>query len=726
MIPKARQKQKREKPQQTRASSKKLLHDEEASVYFGVSLLFFAKTMWYKTLSAIVSIALLTSQSQTFATLINDDLLARTDDVRDQIMMQEYQRCDLFDDALRTYNDNFEDHRYFMDDGWWDIDVVDMEESSGAVPLAAESDTMADGNISSKSSDEFSTTNLQKQGIDEPDILKSNGRHLYYVNHHLWSTQIIDPNTQEEVGRISLPKTLETQDLFLHENTLTLIMNRYSYKQEQSFRDRGQSTFVASFDISQAPRVSLKELYLIDGGYNDARMVDGELTMITTSRLHRWREYESIDTRQPRVMSIDAQRNFNLVKAGCEDFSALLPTEARHVPLTSMTRLHNNGEISMRQVLSDNQLLHMSDETLVLIHGLRLQDEYSVLHGFDAQTLDYRASNAVEGGLLTQYSVDAHSDRVRIVTSNRQRDNPQASTNIFVLDTETMNQVGELTEIEPGEEFQGVRFMGDMAYLVTFPTPRPFPRDPLFAIDMSSDTPRIIGELKIPGYSTYLHPLKYEGDSQYLIWLGYDVRETDQRDNPIRGWLKVDVYEVAFDQKETIESKCSKISSDEELYADCIESVDPHNIRVSQIDSVIVGGQWSRAEAMENPRTFVLKNDGTLLIPALINDITTQQRQVCETRSFDDGLTVERECREESNIIEDDPTAQLLRFDVDTQWVELKGQKDLTDAIDGHINDWTIRDQLMRAWYVGDTIFVLWQDFGYFMENSDEMITTWK
>ncbi|MBP6256212.1 beta-propeller domain-containing protein [Patescibacteria group bacterium] len=85
-----------------------------------------------------------------------------------------------------------------------------------------------------------------------------------------------------------------------------------------------------------------------------------------------------------------------------------------------------------------------------------------------------------------------------MLTTTRQ---PQQATHLITLDKQ-LNKLGSLLNIEPGEQFKASRFMGDKLYLVTFEQ-----IDPLFVVDLASvSTPKIIGELKIPGYSTYLHP----------------------------------------------------------------------------------------------------------------------------------------------------------------------------------------------------------------------------
>lgn len=142
-----------------------------------------------------------------------------------------------------------------------------------------------------------------------------------------------------------------------------------------------------------------------------------------------------------------------------------------------------------------------------------------MVHKFalDEQTMTYVNSALLPGSPLTQWSMDEDENGVfRILTTTR---SPQQATHLITLD-KNLDKLGTLLNIEPGEQFKASRFMGDKLYLVTFEQ-----IDPLFVIDVASPKmPKIIGELKIPGYSTYLHPYAAaSNDVQWLIGLGYDT-----------------------------------------------------------------------------------------------------------------------------------------------------------------------------------------------------------
>lgn len=148
-------------------------------------------------------------------------------------------------------------------------------------------------------------------------------------------------------------------------------------------------------------------------------------------------------------------------------------------------------------------------------------DEASTVHrfqiGIDPTATSYLASGVVPGHVLNQFAMDEYADVLRIATTKGQVPNPNVESVLSVLaqDGPALKTVGQVTGIAPTEDIRSVRFQGERGYVVTFKK-----TDPLFVLDLADPTkPRITGELKIPGFSTYMHPL----DSGHLLALGYEA-----------------------------------------------------------------------------------------------------------------------------------------------------------------------------------------------------------
>lgn len=211
---------------------------------------------------------------------------------------------------------------------------------------------------------------------------------------------------------------------------------------------------------------------------------------------------------------------------------------------------------------------------------------------------------------------------------------PNLATQLFVFD-QKFKLAGSLLNIEPGEEFKSSRYIGDKLYLVTFQQ-----IDPLFVVDVADiSKPKIIGELKIPGYSTYLHPYgTLKNNVQYLIGLGYSTQE-NQRGGVTNDKVKIDLYKIDYNAKETAQTKCSSLitkdvnpnatdlcvksdapcTRDQMAYESCVASVDTNNIAVSAVSSYEFTGGYSYSPSLDNPRMFVWNSSkNQLLLPIVI------------------------------------------------------------------------------------------------------------
>ncbi len=152
-------------------------------------------------------------------------------------------------------------------------------------------------------------------------------------------------------------------------------------------------------------------------------------------------------------------------------------------------------------------------------------------------TIQYVAQGEVPGYLLNQYSMDELGNRFRVATTSEYYDpinGSQMTNNVYVLDG-SLNIVGSLEKFAQNESIYAARFMGDKLYLVTYQRV-----DPFFVIDLSTDTPKILGALKIPGYSSYLHPY----DETHIIGIGKETQQNQYGGVEPLG-VKVSLYDVS-------------------------------------------------------------------------------------------------------------------------------------------------------------------------------------
>lgn len=157
--------------------------------------------------------------------------------------------------------------------------------------------------------------------------------------------------------------------------------------------------------------------------------------------------------------------------------------------------------------------------------------------GYEDGELDVKASNKVPGRITNQFSLDEHDGFLRIATTidpqysrYLDRDGEVTENAVWVLDNE-LDIVGELKGIAEDERIYSTRFIDDRLYMVTFKQV-----DPFFVIDLEEpQNPEILGELKITGFSRYLHPY----DENHIIGLGKETTETGRTKG-----LKISLFNV--------------------------------------------------------------------------------------------------------------------------------------------------------------------------------------
>jgi inhibitor of cysteine peptidase len=212
--------------------------------------------------------------------------------------------------------------------------------------------------------------------------------------------------------------------------------------------------------------------------------------------------------------------------------------------------------------------------------------------------LSVQAEGSVPGSTINQYSMDEYNNYFRIAT-NYYATESQIS-NVYVLNF-NLTLTGKLEGLAPNENLHSVRFMGDRCYLVTYRT-----TDPLFVVDLSDSTnPRVLGELKIPGYSDYLHPY----DETHLIGVGKEAVEADGGAIAYYQGLKLALFDVS-----------------DVNYP-------------SQIANVTIGDRGSDSEALSDPKAFLFdKSKSLLVIPVSLALVSDSDKAVYGVSAY--GTTV--------------------------------------------------------------------------------------
>lgn len=432
------------------------------------------------------------------------------------------------------------------------------EESSKALsneaPAASRESSLSDTAVSGKA--DYSETNIQVKGVDEGDIIKTDGNYIFYAGWDKISIVKADP--MEIMSVIAYDADDNVAEMFLHNNQLIVITNakrmaewtegiENTAKASQAYYDYSMiyekdTVKTQVYNISDIKNPFIEKEFEIDGYYVTSRKVNNELYIISNSYL----SYRNEEIKFPEIEDTALEKRLT------PNYSDILYfPEALNYKITNVTGIKLNSlkePASVHSFLGGSGNIYMSQENLYIATTSYNQykpavytgtiDTFSVSALYNTNiykfalnngTIKFDAKGRVPGTVLNQFAMDEHNGYFRIATT----ENGNAS-NMFVLN-KTLNKSGEIRGIAPEERIYSVRFMGDKAYMVTFRV-----TDPLYAIDLKNpQKPVILGELKIPGYSNYLHPY----DENHLIGIGMDTVE--EGGSAFDRGMKISMFDVS-------------------------------------------------------------------------------------------------------------------------------------------------------------------------------------
>ncbi|WP_033543065.1 beta-propeller domain-containing protein [Planococcus sp. CAU13] len=427
---------------------------------------------------------------------------------------------------------------------------------------SASSDTAGSGEGGSHSS-----TNNQVEGVDEADLVKTDGSYIYSISES--RVIIMDARYPDDLSvgaEIVLEPEMYPQQLFLSDNTLVVMGSEYNLIHgESESEDEMQHISMTSlffYDISDPASPRLLRKIGTEGNLNGARLTNGILYYVTNVYPNIWMMEEQEDV-ELRPRTYDSKDGEELSVLPFDRISILPGTMEGSYSIVSAIDLADpqENELSTDGFLGGSEQLYMTKESLYLTAAAYVPlDEQGTdsnlsmdiwipqianteifKFALDGTTVEFVASSEVKGSLLNQFSMDEYNGYFRIATTEGFAwDEAAPSKNhLFILDG-GMEQVGSVEDLAKGERIYSARFMGDKAYMVTFKE-----TDPLFVIDVSAPSaPEVLGELKIPGFSNYLHPL----GEDHLIGFGSDTHLLPSKEGEARvvtGGMKISLFDVS-------------------------------------------------------------------------------------------------------------------------------------------------------------------------------------
>ena len=415
--------------------------------------------------------------------------------------------------------------------------IENSETNTSEAPTAATDENAVGFGGTPDGTDSYAVTNKQVEAVDEADIIKTDGKYIYYMPGED-VIKIFSANDGDTalVSEIELPYYLYSGDMYVRGDKLLVIGSYYYddcygddailYRKAEEPTEAAAGTvpapetvydetvtIVYTYDISDRTTPVLTEEYAQSGYYISSRMIGGYLYLISNAadeslyapRCTADSEFEKLPI--GNIVAVD----------GCDhtDFAVIGAIDTE-----------NGGSTQTKAILGVSSDVYCNEKNLYLTGDIyeSSNNTFNYTTNYQTQVIKYSvdktdielvASARVDGLTNDQFSLDEKDGNLRIATTSTDSDWVD-SNNLFVLD-ESLNEIGKVTGFAENEHIEAVRYVGDTAYVITF-----VQTDPLFVIDLSDPTaPAIQGEVKIDGFSSFLTPV----DENTLLGIGYCTEE---------------------------------------------------------------------------------------------------------------------------------------------------------------------------------------------------------
>lgn len=350
-------------------------------------------------------------------------------------------------------------------------------------------------------------------------------------------------------------------------------------------------TSAVIYNISDKENINKEREVSTTGQYVDSRMIGDNLYFISNEYI-----YYSDEILLPQYK--DTVKNKEYEKVACNDIYYLKGSEDSSYTLVTAVNIENGEKAKTKTFLGIGTTIYSSEENMYVtktkVNGkYNRKSLFSYNYNYSTDIFKFKLMNndielvakgEVKGGINNQFSMDEYNGYFRIATTNYNSKRKETN-NILVLD-DKLNKVGGITGVEPGEKIYSVRFMKDVGYVVTFKQV-----DPLLVIDLKDPkNPKVKGKLKIPGYSSYLHPY----DESHIIGIGKNTKDNGYG-RVISTGIKISMFDI------------SDLNNPKEVF------------------KTSIGKEYANSEALNNHKAVLCSKEKEILaIPVYTNDNTQE------------------------------------------------------------------------------------------------------
>ncbi len=463
---------------------------------------------------------------------------------------------------------------------WRDVVLLDV---SGAVK--------GEGFVYAPAAPDYATTNIQVAGVDEADIVKTDGKYIYLVSGNRTIIVKAYPPAQAQVlSEIELEGT--AIGIFINGDRLVVFEEGppyYPYYDDMSPPPFVRESYIGYilpetsinikvYDVSNRENPRLQREISADGQYVSSRMIGNYTYVVINEPVYE----QDDELNLPRIYSGGNETEIPATDIYYFDVSDYYYMYTTIIAIN--TQVDNQEPTYETILLGASSNLYVSLNNIYLTFPVWGRDVgdfgKTSIHRIHIEGAEIEpvASGEVPGMVLNQFSMDEYDGYFRVATTTREG---TSRNHIYILDM-ALNITGSLENLAPGETIYSARFMGERGYLVTFKQV-----DPLFVIDLSNPRdPKELGYLKVTGYSDYLHPY----DENHLIGIGKET--TDEGEFAWYQGVKISLFDVS----------------------------DVNNPR--EIDKEIIGHRGTDSPVLRNHKAFLFdKSRNLLVIPVLVAEV---------------------------------------------------------------------------------------------------------
>ncbi len=452
---------------------------------------------------------------------------------------------------------------------------------------------------SENASDDFSATNEQVEGVNEADIVKTDGRFIYVAAGE--SVKIYDSNKGKPFLADEIKTSVDSEtgeyvqfsEMYIDQGRLIVLGTRNGFEnwirpipepmEEMQtsimpWGGNGSYVWCGIYSVDESGNADLIKELEIEGSMLSSRKKDETVYLVVNKYLYRY----GIDTGGILPLIRDSALGNGYSELSIDSIMYYPKRVSSNYLILAAIDIEDGNEPAVIEAfLGSGNLVYMSNNALYVAGR-----DYSSFWGevtnlakftIDGTKIGFAGGGMVEGTILNQFSMDEYEGKLRLATSNWQGGNVNA---LYILD-ENLIKTGSVENLAQGERIYSVRFMGDRGYVVTFRQ-----IDPLFVLDLSNpEAPKVTGELKVPGFSNYLHPVSED----MLLGIGQSI---DEKTGMQEG-IKLSIFDVSDDGQPV------------------------------EISNLVLGGSGSYAEVLYNHKALMLNpKDYMIAFDAVLANVT--------------------------------------------------------------------------------------------------------